>query len=1134
MNEPGSRGCRHGQILGGNIIWLALVRESTGYIVGGAARGASIGGSGNMSRVPSSVLPVDTAGGPVGLRRLAPSFIALFVAAIAVTMSLQVAIAHAEIRTFGSDAIEATVADNGMFTIGLRDGNPNLSTDDNRILLYGHPLPDTSFTSMRVDGQDFLLSEVGNARQTQAGAEAAKHSWRLGDLSVEQVLTIVNGSVSARKDTVRIEYVIKNVGTSAHSAGLRILLDTMLGDNDGAPFRIPGTGNVTTERQYEAQSGGIPNYFQAFESFESPNVVSYALLSDERLGARPDTFVAANWRTAENTVWNYVIDEDVAITYDSAALVYWNPVNLAPGESRRYAIEYGISQLAEDLRPPLATRVQPLPKVLPAQGQSLSVYVQNTSSQTVNDARVALVLGDGLRVIGESSVDIGTLEPGAEAPMSISFRVAPADSAIEPSNPLSYSVNVTGNGASPKTIALQTSYVPIDTDGDSLPDEWEINGIDANGDGTIEVDLPAMGANPRRKDLFIQLDWMEQAPTTIVGSWANAGHHHKPKPAALNEVIVAFSKAPVDNPDGSQGITLHIDAGPASIMSPRGDKWGSLSSAGAVPEVKNLGESGGDSAIWEDFYEIKALRFPAARTKVFHYCLFAHQYGGGRSTGIGYMPGADFIVADGAGGGNLSAQEQAGTLMHEFGHNLGLGHGGDGDVNFKPNYLSIMNYSFQMTGLLRNESFGTIDYSREKLDTLNESSLKETSGVGPKAMVGDLGTLYFRNGTGQPGWFLGLATSSPYRVNSLRGGSIDWNGAGGNAEASVKVDLNTEPGKPVVQGEKLTGFDDWESLVYGGGQGQVIGISKASGGATPSGTSAEPSFKSTDPTYDELVKMGLVLRDYRVLVEGDGFVQGRLGVSEVTARFKVTNSGETSDTYQISLDGIEGTSTSGVPSSISLAPGETKKIDANVAIPDGTPDGTTFDVVLTAESVGNPEIVDQTTVVVIISKSASVGSGHGSTSSPVLPIAGVVLLIGAVGLVIANNRRNSPVAAPSASDVPEVVAVSPVPTVLVRITDAQGIRESLVTLPATIGRSSESDLILKDPKVSAHHAKLYSAEDGLIQIEDNGSANGLHVGGIQVSQVVVSVGDQIVIGDTTLELQPLASAPKVPTPRVSS
>jgi hypothetical protein len=42
---------------------------------------------------------------------------------------------------------------------------------------------------------------------------------------------------------------------------------------------------------------------------------------------------------------------------------------------------------------------------------------------------------------------------------------------------------------------------------------------------------------------------------------------------------------------------------------------------------------------------------------------------------------------------------QASTLMHEFGHNLGLKHGGNDEVNYKPNHYSVMNYMYQFTGL---------------------------------------------------------------------------------------------------------------------------------------------------------------------------------------------------------------------------------------------------------------------------------------------------------------------------------------------------------------------------------------------------------------------------------------------------
>src|SRR3989338_4341797 len=44
--------------------------------------------------------------------------------------------------------------------------------------------------------------------------------------------------------------------------------------------------------------------------------------------------------------------------------------------------------------------------------------------------------------------------------------------------------------------------VEIDTDGDGLWDDWEQFGVDTTGDGVIDLNLPALGANKMRKDIF--------------------------------------------------------------------------------------------------------------------------------------------------------------------------------------------------------------------------------------------------------------------------------------------------------------------------------------------------------------------------------------------------------------------------------------------------------------------------------------------------------------------------------------------------------------------------------------------------------------------------------------------------------
>ena len=218
--------------------------------------------------------------------------------------------------------------------------------------------------------------------------------------------------------------------------------------------------------------------------------------------------------------------------------------------------------------------------------------------------------------------------------------------------------DLTGQGAASFDFGFDLG----DRDGDGLLDIWETEGIDLDGMAPPDIDLPGMGADPDKKDLFVEVDVMSGV---IVDE------------AAFAMVEQAFAQAPasmVDNPDGSSGIQLHViwNDGDSPPFQPFIDPF-----AGTPSQIQTLkNDYFGTSA---DRARGDRAELMAVRLKVFRYCVVGESlvHNGEMLTGLAETPGDDFVVAVGA---LLHSQQVAeglaGFFMHELGHNLGLHHGG--------------------------------------------------------------------------------------------------------------------------------------------------------------------------------------------------------------------------------------------------------------------------------------------------------------------------------------------------------------------------------------------------------------------------------------------------------------------------
>ncbi|MEW6281732.1 MAG: CFI-box-CTERM domain-containing protein [Candidatus Eremiobacterota bacterium] len=482
-------------------------------------------------------------------------------------------------------------------------------------------------------------------------------------------------------------------------------------------------------------------------------------------------------------------------------------------------------------------------------------------------------------------------------------------------------------------LSLAASAQPADSDGDGLPDLWESNGVTLN---EVLVDLPRMGANPLHKDLFVEVDYMQ-----------GAGHTHKPKPQALAALIQAFARAPVSNPDGRNGITLHVDAGAETLMNPlTGEKWGDLSQSDELGHRDHLGSGTRQTGyVWTEFLALKSANFKPERAAAFRYCIFCHNLGpglGGTSGWARGIPGDDFVVSLGSWTGQVGTViEQAGTFMHEMGHTLGLRHGGDENLHRKPNYLSVMNYNFQTRGLLRNRREGFLDYSAVRLPDLDEMDLNEPVGLNAGSLADGYGTR----------WLLRLNGRDRFFFVSDANGPTDWNANGVATDVGLSQDVNNDGDLTT-----LTGFADWPALRFAAG---------------PIGSRSEvveENLDEIDQLQDEEIpspfEVGVDVTD-----DQDAAAGSTVGYTAV-----VTNLGDEPDTYLLQTASLQGwTDFTGVPTQVTLDPGESAGFPILVRIPVTAQPGQEEESQVSAESTANPDLVDGNLAITTVTAAVTPG-----------------------------------------------------------------------------------------------------------------------------------------------------------------
>jgi hypothetical protein len=313
-----------------------------------------------------------------------------------------------------NDFIEYAVNRSGRFTIGTTGGDPDNPKDNNKKMLYGHQVSNsggTSYTTVRVDGIDYIYTiddysrnSVDEINNTHTSAMTIN-----GILQVTQELSIVQNSTTQRPDTVQIRYIVKNMDTKSHSLGLRIMLDTMLGNNDYAPFKIPGYGDLTKQKEFAEDN--IPQYWQAFDSLAEPSVIASGTLI-KSIAEAPSRVHFTNWGIVRGTPWGHVPDEEKD-NRDSAVCVIWDEETMEAGETKTFVTYYGLSSFETTQTEKILVSLS-APKALAADESEqfyepdpfrISLYVKNISGEAITNAKARIMLPTELRLFGTSDIN---------------------------------------------------------------------------------------------------------------------------------------------------------------------------------------------------------------------------------------------------------------------------------------------------------------------------------------------------------------------------------------------------------------------------------------------------------------------------------------------------------------------------------------------------------------------------------------------------------------------------------------------------------------------------------------------------------------------------------------------------------
>ncbi|WP_127579605.1 S-layer homology domain-containing protein [Paenibacillus koleovorans] len=296
-----------------------------------------------------------------------------------------------DVTVLQNDYIKVTVDNKtGRFGVRTVEGQPIRKKDQNVDLMFRGDNPESSFTTFRIDGTDYIFgnpykfgasffSEITRPQVVLNldGTRQIETVWKIKGVEIKQILKLYsNPKDLLNAGNVSIRYEVVNRSGVSVMLGSRILLDTMVAGNDGPLFQI-GTGYkvpLMVERrlvQHPENNPDIavddrayyqlPPYWVMRDKLDltnplATNVMAYGFNSFGEINVNPvEEMIVGHWNSLANTKWDYTPNGNLDFTRDtndygtadSAVAFYWMPLPLANQAKQSFETIYGLGEIVE-------------------------------------------------------------------------------------------------------------------------------------------------------------------------------------------------------------------------------------------------------------------------------------------------------------------------------------------------------------------------------------------------------------------------------------------------------------------------------------------------------------------------------------------------------------------------------------------------------------------------------------------------------------------------------------------------------------------------------------------------------------------------------------------------------------------